>query len=59
MTITATTDKKTATCLLHEYLKNTYGQDVLEYIGYKGDIGKTRLTALIQTNRTSYQREIW
>lgn len=44
----STTDKYTATCLLNEYLKKTYGQDVLEYIGYKGDIGKTRLTALIQ-----------
>lgn len=45
-----TTDKNTATCLLNEYLKKTYGQDVLEYIGYKGDIGKIRLTALIQNS---------
>ena len=46
----STTDKNTATCLLNEYLKKTYGQDVLEYIGYKGDIGKTRLTSLIQNS---------
>lgn len=46
----STTDKNSATCLLHEYLKKTYGQDVLEYIGYKGNIGKTRLTALIQNS---------
>jgi len=46
----STTDKHTATCLLNEYLKKTYGQDVLEYIGYKGDIGKTRLTSLIQNS---------
>ena len=46
----STTDKSTATCMLHEYLKKTYGQDVLEYIGYKGDIGKTRLTVLIQNS---------
>lgn len=44
------TDKNTAICLLNEYLKKTYGQDVLEYIGYKGDVGKARLTALIQNS---------
>lgn len=46
----ATTDKKTATCLLNEYLRKTYGEDVLEYIGYKGDVGKSRLTSLIQNS---------
>ena len=46
----STTDKKTATCLLNEYLKKTYGEDVLEYIGYKRDIGKNRLSALIENS---------
>lgn len=46
----STTDKITATCLLNEYLKKTYGKDVLEYIGYKGDIGNSRLTSLIENS---------
>ena len=46
----STTDKGTATCLLQEYLKKRYGQDVIDYIGYKGDVGKVRLTALISNS---------
>jgi len=40
-------DLETATCILREYLKRTYGQEVLDHISYKGEPGKRRLTALV------------
>ena len=41
------TDLDTATCILKQYLKRTYGKDVMYHIGYKGESGRQRLTALV------------